>query len=70
MLILQRNIGETINIGDNIQVQVTRINPRSVHIAVKAPKDIEIWRNEIYKIKKEEKIKIERIIDGYKEVNL
>lgn len=52
MLILQRNKDEIINIGDDIEVQVKRINSHCVYIGVTAPKNIEIWRNEIYRDRK------------------
>lgn len=46
MLILSRNLGQEILIGDNIQVMVTRINGDVVRIGIDAPQEIQILRPE------------------------
>lgn len=54
MLILTRRHGETINIGDEVQVTVLAIRGNQVRIGVNAPKEIPVHRQEIYeRIKKE-----------------
>ena len=47
MLVLQRREGESIRIGDDIELTVTEINPGVVKIAIKAPKEIPILRTEL-----------------------
>lgn len=62
MLILTRRTGETLNIGDQIQVTVLGINRNQVRIGINAPKSVSVHREEIY-----EKINFESSADGSRE---
>jgi carbon storage regulator len=54
MLILTRRVGETVVIGDEIQVTVLGVKGNQVRLGVTAPKDVAVHRSEIYdRIRKE-----------------
>ncbi|MEG6584998.1 carbon storage regulator CsrA [Dendrosporobacter sp. 1207_IL3150] len=48
MLALTRKIGERIVIGDNITVTIVDIKGDNIRLAIDAPKNIKIYRGEIY----------------------
>ena len=48
MLVITRQVGETIIIGDNIEVKVTRVDDGRVRLGITAPRDISVHRGEIY----------------------
>jgi carbon storage regulator len=47
MLILSRRKGQSILIGDDIEVIVTKVHRSSVKIAVRAPKHLTVMRAEV-----------------------
>ena len=48
MLILTRNAGESITIGDDIKIQVIEIKGKQVRLGIEAPKKYSIHREEVY----------------------
>lgn len=48
MLVLTRKQGESIKIGDDIEIVITEINKGSARIGILAPKDMPVYRSEIY----------------------
>ncbi|MGB1799571.1 MAG: carbon storage regulator CsrA [Gammaproteobacteria bacterium] len=48
MLILTRRVGESLMIGDEVNVTVLGIRGNQVRIGVDAPKDVAVHREEIY----------------------
>lgn len=48
MLILTRKAGEAVAIGDDIQISVVEIKGTQVKLGIRAPKNIEVHREEIY----------------------
>jgi carbon storage regulator len=47
MLVLSRKLGQKIVIGDNITVQVVRIQGNQVRLGLDAPENVPIFRGEI-----------------------
>ncbi|NCS72275.1 MAG: carbon storage regulator CsrA [Candidatus Magasanikbacteria bacterium] len=54
MLTLTRKVGEIIRIGDEIQIVVKEIRKNQVRIGIIAPRDVKIYREEVYNVIKEE----------------
>ncbi len=56
MLVITRKKDESILIGDDIEIKVTKIEDGSVKLAICAPKDKTILRKEVFEKVKEENI--------------
>lgn len=48
MLVLSRKKGESIMIGEDIEITILGVDSETVRIGVKAPRYIDIYRKEIY----------------------
>jgi len=48
MLVLSRKIGESIIVGDNIEISILDIQGDNIRIGIDAPKNIKIFRKEVY----------------------
>ncbi|GLX70889.1 carbon storage regulator CsrA [Paenibacillus glycanilyticus] len=48
MLVLSRKTDESIMIGGNIEIIVLGVEGETVKLGIRAPKDIEIFRKELY----------------------
>lgn len=48
MLTLTRKVGESIRIGDDIEIVVKEIRRNQVRIGIVAPRDVAIYREEVY----------------------
>ncbi len=55
MLVIRRRAGESILIGDDIEIQVTDIGPSRVKLCISAPKEVPILRKEV-KLTREENL--------------
>ena len=48
MLVLGRIVGESITIGDDIEIKIVRIRDNQVRLGITAPRDIAVHRKEVY----------------------
>ena len=48
MLVLTRKPGQSIMIGDRVEVQVLSVAGEKVRLGITAPRDVSIFRNEVY----------------------
>lgn len=48
MLVLRRKIGESVIIGNDIQVQILGIEGDQIKLGFIAPKDVQVLRQELY----------------------
>jgi carbon storage regulator len=55
MLVLSRNMNESIIIDDDIEIVIVRVQGNKVRLGIKAPRDVAVNRKEIYLRIQEEK---------------
>jgi len=48
MLVLTRKPGQSIMIGDEVEVQVLSVAGEKVRLGITAPREVSIFRNEVY----------------------
>lgn len=48
MLILTRRVGETLIIGDSINVTVLGVKGNQVRLGINAPRDVNVHREEVF----------------------
>jgi carbon storage regulator len=48
MLVLTRKPGQSIMIGDGVEVQVLSVAGEKVRLGITAPREVSIFRNEVY----------------------
>ena len=46
-LVIGRRVGETIRIGKDVEIMVTRLLDGQVRLAIQAPREIEVVRGEL-----------------------
>ncbi|MCB0331413.1 MAG: carbon storage regulator CsrA [Bdellovibrionales bacterium] len=54
MLILTRKPGESVYIGDDVKITIVEIKGHQIRVGIDAPKDLRIYREEIYEQIREE----------------
>ena len=67
MLVLSRKKGESIIIGDNIEISIIDIQGDTIRLGINAPREIQIYRKELYEEIKNENLKATASIDHLQE---
>lgn len=60
MLVLTRKVNEEIKIGSNITIKILAVSDNHVKIGIDAPRDVEIYRNEVFEKVKESTLEASR----------
>ncbi len=69
MLIITRKKGESLMIGDDIEITISKIDDGSVKLGINAPKNVSILRKELYEeVKNENKQAINIDMDLLKNI--
>jgi len=55
MLVIRRRAGESVVIGDDVEILVTEIGPTRVKLCISAPREVPIMRKEV-KLTREENV--------------
>lgn len=70
MLVLTRKTGESIMIGDEIELKIISVEGDQVKLGIDAPRSVKVYRSEIYKaIQEENKAALDSSIDLLSEWN-
>jgi carbon storage regulator len=48
MLVLSRQVDETIMIGDNIEIRIVGVRGRQVRLGINAPPEVTVHRKEVW----------------------
>lgn len=64
MLVLARKIGEKIILNDNIEVIVLDTNQNTVKLGINAPKDVTVYREELYREIKQNNISSQDVTEN------
>jgi carbon storage regulator len=46
MLVIRRRPGESIRIGEDVEIEIIECGPHRVKLGVRAPKEVAVWRGE------------------------
>ena len=67
MLVIKRKPGESVVIGDDIEVTVVSVDKNSVRLAVQAPRALPVYRRELWDAIKKENLQALEASPGLEE---
>jgi len=69
VLVLSRKVGESILIGSDVEIKILKIDGGEVKIGINAPKNLKVYRKELYEKIMRENIEAAKIgVEDLKEV--
>lgn len=48
MLVIRRRSGESLLVGDNVEIEILEVSGGQVKLGIRAPRDVSILRKEVY----------------------
>ena len=48
MLVLSRKLGESLRIGEDIEITVVEVKGDGVRLGITAPRSVQVWRSELW----------------------
>ena len=57
MLVLSRKPGEALRVGEDVEITVVEVKGDMVRIGIQAPRDVQVWRKELWEAIVAENIK-------------
>jgi carbon storage regulator len=57
MLVLSRKPGEALRIGEEVEITVVEVKGDMVRLGIQAPRDVQVWRKELWEAIVAENIK-------------
>ncbi|WCN38136.1 carbon storage regulator CsrA [Aneurinibacillus uraniidurans] len=67
MLVLRRKVGESIMIGEGIEIKVIAVQGDQVKIGIEAPQTVSVYRKEIYEAIQTENLQAK---EGMEKINV
>jgi carbon storage regulator len=69
MLVLTRRIGESILVGDEIEITLVRIEGDQVRIGISAPRHVQVYRKELLDEVQQENLRAARAAEAASQMN-
>lgn len=59
MLVIRRRAGESLLVGDNVEVEILEISGGQVKLGIRAPREVSILRKEVYLTREQNRAAVE-----------
>ncbi len=59
MLVIRRRSGESLLVGDNVEVEILEVSGGQVKLGIRAPRDVSILRKEVYLTREQNRAAVE-----------